>query len=527
MNEYGILESLLAYFFPFLSRAKLELVESSSSFSFEKLTSVNVHAFRMTGKTINQFFMIFSPADKSLKGFSPAELSHPEFLRQIRSNMTEPGYEIEKVEYVNGGNKNLSSPPELYKQDKLILKYQIASNAIYLVIPFLLLKDLFDLAGHAWMTEVYPENLRNNFKQSIYSIEISILYGRCHLFQNLRRLLKSSEGKHLSTLLSDLQSRNLLSYNQIASFHVFYQDEVNLAEFLPAEIKKTTLRLATSIMPLLADPVIRARWQRQLDYYFQNIFSILIMTDTEAKKYPLNTIKSEEISRLVNDKRLDMLSGLTSSERMINEIIKEGRLNDLIGKEGKELLAESSAFGEKLPLDELFKLFRPSFREDFKFKVKEKTSKIRDITESQKNREFIRIKLKLFRFLEDNIIKKYKIIGKSHVTIEYIYTMLKSLDANKMCILYNTLGFELFVSIFDSLKYLPNSPVSQNEIDSFFTERSSLLPGIEKEIAEDIYFEKINQDRMMNIESIEKHFTESGRRIAAMEQMGYLEAIHD
>lgn len=96
-----------------------------------------------------------------------------------------------------------------------------------------------------------------------------------------------------------------------------------------------------------------------------------------------------------------------------------------------------------------------------------------------------------------------------------------------MCLLYNTLGFELLASLFDSLRYLPNSPLSPKEVDSFLLERISHLPNVEREIVEDIYFERINQDRLMGMEVIENRFTEITRRIAAMEQIGYLEAIHD
>lgn len=67
---------------------------------------------------------------------------------------------------------------------------------------------------------------------------------------------------------------------------------------------------------------------------------------------------------------------------MITEIIKEGRVNDLIGGEGKDLLIDSVAHKENLPLEELFKLFRESFREDLKFKIQEK-EKVKGFKRSQ------------------------------------------------------------------------------------------------------------------------------------------------
>ncbi|MBL0265762.1 MAG: hypothetical protein IPQ05_18320 [Leptospiraceae bacterium] len=524
---HGILESFLTFFFPFTAGGSLELAVSSTDFSFSEFTSVDIHAFRLTGKSINQFLMVFIPAGKTPKGFTNTDLSSPNTCRQIFLSLHNLGYEIDKVEYVNGGNKNLSTPPDLYKQEKAIFRFQFHSQNVYLMLPYSFLRDLSILAGHGWMKETSIESLLQDFTASIESFERSILYGKSHLFQNLNKLLLATEPKFIPAILSDLQSKNLLSYNHLASFHVFYQEEINLVNFLPAEVKKTVLRLASSIMPLLASPKIRARWQRQIDYYFQNVFSILLFASPVAKKYTVDTSKSEELSRLINQKRLIMLSSLSSPEKMITEIIKEGRVNDLIGGEGKDLLIDSVAHKESLPLEELFKLFRESFREDLKFKIQEKEKKLKDLSEAKISRDYMIVKLRFFRFMEDNIIKKFQLKGKTHITLLYLHTLLKTLSADKMCLLYNTLGFELLASLFDSLRYLPNSPLSPKEVDSFLLERISHLPNVEREIVEDIYFERINQDRLMGMEVIENRFTEITRRIAAMEQIGYLEAIHD
>lgn len=182
--------------------------------------------------------MLFIPTGKTPKGFTNTDLSSPNTCRQIFLSLHNLGYEIDKVEYVNGGNKNLSTPPDLYKQEKAIFRFQFHSQNVYLMLPYSFLRDLSILAGHGWMKETSIESLLQDFTASIESFERSILYGKSHLFQNLNKLLLATEPKFIPAILSDLQSKNLLSYNHLASFHVFYQEEINLVNFSQQKLKR-------------------------------------------------------------------------------------------------------------------------------------------------------------------------------------------------------------------------------------------------------------------------------------------------
>ena len=512
MRSLGTLESIFQFFFPFTEKMNLLNISPSSDFDFKTLSAVQIYALRYLEENTSSYILFFLP--KSSKNL---EFSIQQKKSQDRFNSL--GKTISKIELVDGGQKNLSNPPTPYLQDKWILTWQKNNQTLYSLIPTSFLIECTTLLGFGWVGELKSEVLKEFPKKSIDNFENSILYSRCQFFENPITYLLSLEKKFLSNLLSELLSKKLLSYNHIASLHLFYGNKINLPDHTPKEIQTVILRLSTTIQPfLLSSNQGKYRWKRKLDYYFQNILSVLLF-ETGSNKISYDTSKLEEFYFSINEHRLSILSSITSAPQMIESLLVKGKVNELISTKGMDLLVSLTAHGEKLPLSELFQKFKGSFQSEFNFKVKTKQMKLKEVKEHEKKKEYTSLKLQFLKFLEDILLKKYDNSIDSNLSTSYIYETVKDLDSDKICQLYNTLGFEGMAELYQGLKYKDDSPIKKEEADLFFLERNSLLPTVEREIVEDIYFERLNADKILNEEVIEKDFLEVSRRIAVFEEI--------
>jgi hypothetical protein len=145
--------------------------------------------------------------------------------------------------------------------------------------------------------------------------------------------------------------------------------------------------------------------------------------------------------------------------------------------------------------------------------------KLKNVREYNKKKEYTSLKLRFLQFLEYTLLKKYDNSFESNLSTSYIYEVVRDLPNDKMCQLYNTLGFEAMAELYQGLKFKEDSPLQKEEADVFFLERNSLLPTVEREIVEDIYFERLNADKILNDDVIEKDFQEVSRRIAVFEEI--------
>lgn len=506
MKKYGIVEACLKFFFPMREEVQLVCTFPSRAFPFDCLSSVYVYAYRYLDEKNPQYVLFFSarPLSESIL-----------CRKESRDRFKEMGREFQKIEMVEAGKKNLSIPPAPYLQEKWIFQFEGEKENLYLLLPDSFLRECLGHLGFGWMKE-FTIDSKDASIENLESFERSVLYGRCQFFENPISYLKSLDKKFIPNLFMELMSRKLLSYNHIASFQLFYSEEFNIIDFLPKEIQKVVLRLSESIRPfLISSKTGMDRWKRKLDYYFQNVLSVLLF-EQGTKNFYYDFQKLELFYYHINKSRLNMLNSITSLSRLLGMILERGKHNELIRTDTTSLLIKNVAFGEDLSLKELFSKFRPDFQKEFEFKLKEYKQKITKLPIGKKIQEEAAVKLKLLQALEDILLKKYENSIVPTVSTEFVYRTIKSADSDRMTFIYNTLGFEILASLFRGLKYKEDSPLFEGDADLFFMEKISLLPGIEGEIVEDLYFEKLNSDRIINEEVMEREFQEAARRIAVV-----------
>lgn len=512
MKAYGVIEALLKFFFPFREEMNLVTSVPSKNFDFSKFRSVHIHAYRYMEEKSSQYIILFNKEiQKEEDDFLDRKVS--------RERFKDLGREIQKIEYIYNGHKNLSSPPAPYLDEKWIFQWQGKKETFFFLIPTSFLRECISILGFGWMDELSEENLRENPESSLLSFERSVLYGKCQFFEDSIFYMQSLEKKLLSNLLTELMSRKLLSYNHIASLHLFYKDRINLLEFLPKETKNVVIKLSESIQPFLVSSIQgKNRWKRKMDYYLKNIISVYLF-EQGTKNIMYDPTRLEDFYFYLNRSRVIMIDSITSVPMLIRSILDKGKVNELIRVEGTEYLIKYSGYGESLPLDELFRKFKPAFRSEFEYKTKEFKTKIKNMKEGKRQREQISLKIRLLHYLEDILLKKYEIGLLNSLSTIDVYDTIQNSDEDKMTFLYNLLGFEYMGFLFQGLKLKEDSPIAGDEADTFLMQKISLLPGIERELVEDIYYERLNGDRVINPEVIDRDFLEVSRRMAVLEEM--------
>jgi hypothetical protein len=93
--------------------------------------------------------------------------------------------------------------------------------------------------------------------------------------------------------------------------------------------------------------------------------------------------------------------------------------------------------------------------------------------------------------------------------------------------LYNRIGYEKFASLFDVFRYSKYSPLERDEADLFFDGVSAMLPYIERNICRDIYFERINRDRVINDNTHDRAIRDVSHVLMFMDEINFTEARND
>ena len=137
---------------------------------------------------------------------------------------------------------------------------------------------------------------------------------------------------------------------------------------------------------------------------------------------------------------------------MFNILLQSGRINELISVKGIDFLVHFIAFGENFPIEELFKKFKSSFHSEFNYKLENTKNRVSKLKEGQKIRLQTALKIEFIHFLEDILIKKYEISPDFKISSMYIYQSVRDISAEKLCLLYNTMGFEVLAYLFQGLK---------------------------------------------------------------------------
>jgi hypothetical protein len=125
-------------------------------------------------------------------------------------------------------------------------------------------------------------------------------------------------------------------------------------------------------------------------------------------------------------------------------------------------------------------------------------------------------------YILDSVVRRRAPMG-----LKALYERVGSLGREGLIILYNRIGYEKFASLFDVFRYSKYSPLERDEADLFFDGVSAMLPYIERNICRDIYFERINRDRVINDNTHDRAIRDVSHVLMFMDEINFTEARND
>jgi hypothetical protein len=498
--DYPAISALFKTLIPVFDKYRIDRIEKAGNFDFNLFKDVHITYFEIKindkKKPLEPFFIIETGSVNN---------RYDKLLDLIQERFQLYGNRIEHITYKPVGNRDYLSPQEEWKREKIVFILRHKNKKAHIILKSSLLVYILKRLGLEYFKELQPALIT----EKLDKIEKGILYGNNRFFINFRYFLSKLDEKDTQDVLNRLVKSGYIEIEHLASLHLFFPELKGIIRSLPRAVSAMADKAAQTIMPYLSSEKIRIRWMFQIIYYFQNVLSRLIFMDQTLQKlgsFPLDSFKSHFLQAAMAG--YENRNRILSLNAIINKIVSTGRVNSLISGFGKGLLVDIMAMKEPLILKNLYSMFKDSFKEEFYHKVSETRLKILDMDKEKKQVRLNEKKIMLYQYLDDDM---EKICGK-----------LQSMDMDKMIILYNKIGFEDFVSLFELFRYLPASPFDKDQADSFFNERISLLPETEKSIAEDIYYERLNRDRVLNRNSLERRCRLLKKRLFALEQLKYI-----
>jgi len=519
--RYKIITAILRNAFPLFENAEIMDIENSTDFDFSIFSRVHLGAVKLISDDGMNFFFIISNSD-GRPPESVTAIGNASVQSQVIGQLNRYNYRLSDIDYIDSGNKNISNPKEEWKKNKIVISLREKDEPFYIMMPYFLFFKLFELSGLAHCGELSEECLNRDFSNAIDNIERSVLHGKQLLFANFLIIFNFLTRRDWPMAMNSLFNSGYISHDHIASLSLLFPEYGRVVSYLPRASRQAVKKLQTGIAPYLENEKLRARWLKQIGYYFQNIFSRLIFIDRSFPEFEeLHINDFHSLTSDISHVRLEYREQRYPLKGLIEKLIRAQRVNSLIGSEGKNRLVTLAAFNEDLSILELMNLFRPAFREELTFKISERRVELRNMNREERKIIYNEAKTALFHILErdEAAIIKTK---KNNIKIEDIHKIVLSQDNDGVNALYNMLGFETFTSIFEILRYLPSSPLDEKGANDFFEERVSLLPFTERTIAEDIYMERVNLDRIINQHSLERNLNIVIDKLFILQEQKYI-----
>jgi len=516
---HGFIETLLREFMPLPVKSRVTAIDDAAHFDFSPWVDARLTGLHFTGRSWDSYLFFITAGDSLPRWLSTRRREG--HGRIILDALKYYGLRAGKLEWIDGGRKNLSAPGAPWRRGKYIITIDDGEETTFCVLPAPLIGDMLRGTGIGWCGEVasLPCVPLPDFMETV----LSVLHSRQSLFIDFIQALKLLGSEKGNRLLQGSVSGGYLDAEHLTSLFELFPESRFIAGFLSEKMRGETASLEIRVKEELGDEALRHRWSLQLYYYLQNVMS---RTITGAGAEDIASALEREgrdamgtgIEALRNGMREDKLP----LSELMNRAVANRQVTELISSRGKELLALLGAEGRgDVPLGELVRLFGAPFREELRFKIDERSRYLETLGSAKRRAVIETARRGLRSILESEITGDLRARMAPPGPRELYERCLKWSDED-LLVLFNRLGFETFTALFEILRYNTSSPVSEDEAVSLFFEKINGLPETERSISGDIFTCSLNWNRVITEEGLERHLRTLQVRVPLLERLRYI-----
>lgn len=473
-------------------------------------------------------YLLFLVPEKS--GISIPFPASESAANNLKHEMSFFGYSTANIMVKNGGVKRFTSTDDSFVANRVLVTLEESPGKnCYMMIPEYFLAAVFRYCGilHDGAADIEKPVVKITDEMPL--LDLSVLHSRNRLFVNYSTLInKIGDNADISLFTKSLLESGYVDYNHLAAMCGFYPWFGAMLERASKNNFEITMKLYRQLEPLVAkENPSSMEWKSRLDYQVQNVISKLVFGANPD--IPRNIFYSERIKSadsVISGMRLAWKEKRFPFASLMEYFLSMKNAAWLINAGTRARLVTLAALEYGADFAALYRKFGQDFRVDFISSVRKEQASLKNMS-NLKRQALLTQNLLEFRsgaddYLMDNVIRR-----KSPMGLNALYDMMLSLDAESAVILYNLAGYERFVSVFDAFKYIKSSPVSAGDADRLFDSVSAMLPFAERGVCRDIYYEKINRDRIINDNTHDRAIRDISHALMFMDETNLRGETHD
>lgn len=513
-------------FLPFLKDFLIENMVPASTFDFSGTGKVELTAVTFQRGERHDYIIFLVPYGSGIKIPFPAIDNS---IEKFKQNLHFFDYPVDRVMTKNGGVKTISTPGEAYIKNKIIITMKDRGGmAFYLLIPEYFLAAIFRFCGVIFDGTSDIEKPVIPIADELESIDPSILHSNSRLFVKYYTLMRQIENDaEISVFLTSVLESGFIDYNHLASLKCYYSDFHKVFDRLSKNTRAITDKLYDDIKDLIINNgKDSAAWKGMLDYQFHNVISRYVFSGDPGVPGIFTSDRISTIDSQIAAERAAFIERYFSFSRALEYFTEIDNATFLIGTEMRNLLVNLASLGCKADFDKLFNKFGPEFKNGFMDDLRKKKLTLENINIEKRKaltaQNMMRFRKRTGNYIFESVIRKRTPLG-----LNILFERAGSMGRENIIMLYNNSGYEKFASLFEAFRYSRYSPVSKEEADSLFDSTTAMLPYIERWICRDIYYEKINRDRLINENTHDMAVRDISHVIMFMDEMNFTGVKND
>ncbi len=517
------LSVVLRSFFPFLSDFETLSVSASKDFQWSLLKSVNVSTISFQRKEKFDFLLFCIPEGTDIH---IPFLDTAAYRSELALHFKTFGYEAEKFEMKKGSLKDLSSAGETVLKGRIIFTFKKDNKILHMFIPEYFLSSVLRMSAVFSDGAEEIEDSEIMISSEIDRLELGLIHtgNRLHIHW-LSYLKKLKEPSEISILMNSLLSKGILEDMHIASLSIHYPEFQSYFEHMPEKTRTAAEKFVRLLKPIndSSDMASARRWKAALDYEMQNVLSdILFNPDKESSDLTSFEVFIGNLDSKILQIRNAKREQRTPANSLLQFFAERKNSSFLALTEIKNLLALLHILGFKADFPSIFKPFKEDYKNNFYAEAKKQSLLLKEKSHGDLSR-MLSEKIFLFYSLAEKHILSSISAARPMFGMKMMHEKLNKLSSEQIIILYNRLGFEKFTSVFEVFSYSESSALSNSDAEKFFMEMSEKLPYTERLVVQDIFYERINKDRIITENIHDKIMKEASVQITFLEDYSEME----
>lgn len=520
MNSLSV---ILKSFFPFLSDFETLSLSASKDFQWTVLKSVNVSTISFQRKDKYDFLLFCIPDETNIHIPFPDTAS---FRSELASHFSIFGYEAENFELKKGTLRDLSRAGETVLKNRIIFTLRKDNKVFYMFIPEYFFASVLRMSAVFSDGAEDLENPEIGISEEIERLDLGLLYSGNRLHIHWLSYLKGlKEPSAISALMNNLLSKGFLEDIHMASLSLYYPEFQRFFEHMPEKTRTAAEKYVGLLKPIsdTSEKSIARKWKAALDYEIQNVLSDILF-DPNKDSAELNAFETfiGNLDMRILNSRNKMKEQTTPINSLLQYFTERKNSSFLALAEVKNLLALLHTLGFKADFPIIFKPFKEDYKENFYAESKKQSLLLKDKSHGDLSRMLSR-KIFLFYSLAERHILSSITAARPMFGVKIMLEKLQKLNNEQIIILYNRMGFEKFTSLFEVFSYSESSSLPHSEAEKLFTDISGKLSYTERLIVQDVYFERINKDRIITENIHDKIMKEASVQISFLEEHSGME----